>query len=67
MFPYIALILVFALLSQYRYQGKYILRVPALVLLILFIGLRNEVGTDTLLKMQRKAEAIVKNILGEKI
>lgn len=46
MLPYLILIILFSLLSEFRYRGNHILRIPALLLLILFIGLRNEVGAD---------------------
>lgn len=36
----------FCLLAEVKYHGRYPLRIVAVVLLILFIGLRNEVGTD---------------------
>lgn len=48
MFPYIFLILIFGIFSSLKYKGRYILRGAALFLLILFIGLRNEIGTDYL-------------------
>lgn len=46
MIPYFVLIALFCVLSEIKWRGHYPLRIAALLLLILFIGLRNEVGTD---------------------
>ena len=46
MLSYVILIIVFCFLSEFQYKKKHILRFLALILLIIFIGLRNEIGTD---------------------
>ena len=46
MIPYLVVIFIFSLLSETKWRGRYPLRIVAVVLLILFIGLRNEIGTD---------------------
>ncbi len=46
MIPYFVLILTFALLSETKFREGYPFRIVAVTILILFIGLRNEVGTD---------------------
>lgn len=46
MIPYFVLIALFCVLSEIKWRGHYPLRIAALLLLILFIGLRNEVGWD---------------------
>lgn len=46
MIPYFVLIFIFSLLSEVKWRGHYILRIVSVILLILFIGLRNEIGMD---------------------
>jgi len=46
MLPYFVLISIFVLLSEIKYKEKYVLRHIALLFLILFIGLRRDVGAD---------------------